>query len=376
MSKPVQRRPRILHVSSDVAIGGAGRYLETLLGVQSVWRDYEVAVACPAGPLQTLLAGHGIETLTYGPGNQSFSVPLVRTLRTIMRGWRPDLVHTHGSMAGRIAGRLAGARVVYTKHGMAHQAERSVQIRRSGRLLNGLVDRLFADAVIAVSAGVGADLVSKGTPSGRVHVIDNAVPLPPPAPNGVHPARVELGLADRPVALVTGRLAREKGHTYLLNAWVTVRQSLPDAVLLIAGEGPDKAALVAEAERLGLGDSVRFLGFRADATTLPQAVDLFVIPSLSEGLSLALLEAMACACPVVGSDIPGIAAAATHGEHALLVPPGDVPALAEACVAVLRDRELARRLGAAGRRHVEAEFGPEKQARAVAEVYRRVLGSG
>lgn len=369
-----QQRPRVLHVSSDVAIGGAGRYLETLLGVEAVWRDFDVAVACPAGPLQVVLAEQGIETVTYGPGNRSFSLPIMRALHRIMRAWRPDLVHTHGSLAGRIAGRLAGARIVYTKHGMAHQAERSVQIRGSGRLLNGLVDRLFADAVIAVSPGVGEDLVRKGTPRRLVHVIANAVALPPPPPTGPHPARVELGLGDRPVALVTGRLAVEKGHTYLLQAWVTVRDAVPAAVLLIAGDGPDRQALEDEATALGLGDSVRFLGFRPDARTLPQAADLFVIPSLSEGLSLALLEAMACGCPVVGSDIPGIAVAAKDGEHGLLVPPGDVRKLAAACIALLQDRPRAQRLGAAARRHVEAAFGPEPQARAVADLYRKVLG--
>lgn len=374
MSTPMMRRPRVLHVSSDVAVGGAGRYLETLLSVQSVWRDFEIGVACPAGPLQTMLARRGIETVLYGPGNRSFSVLLVRTLRDVMRSWRPDVVHTHGSMAGRVAGRLSGARIVYTKHGMAHTAERSVQVRRRGRMLNRLADNMFADAVIAVSPAVGADLISKGTPPDKVHIIQNAVTLPPPPPDGLHPVREELGLGNRPLALVTGRLSREKGHTHLLKAWAIVRHSLPDAVLLIAGEGPDAAALVSQAQALGLSDNVRFLGFRDDATTLPQAVDLFVLPSVSEGLSLALLEAMACACPVVGSDIPGIAAAATHGEHALLVPSGDVRALAEACLAVLGNRELARRLGTAARRHVEAAFGPEKQARAIADVYNQVLG--
>lgn len=368
---------RVLHVSSDVGFAGAGRHLETLLTAADAWDGFALAVACPAGRLQQVLAGHGIETLTYGPGNRSFSAGQVAALYRLIRQWRPHIVHTHGSLSGRLAGRLAGRRVVYTKHGLGQAVELSVQVRQRVPLLQRLADRWLADRVIAVSGAVRDELLRQGTPPSRIAVIPNGVPAPADGGSKQREAlRRELGLGPGPVALSTGRLAPEKGHPYLIEAWAAVRQAVPEAVLLIAGDGPERPRLEQLIADRGLTGAVRLLGFRDDAAQLPAAADVFVLPSLTEGMGIALLEAMACGCPVIASAVGGITEAVADRTHGLLVPPGDAAGLADACIALLADPARARAYGEAAREHVLERFSAVAQARAVAALYQRLAGRG
>ena len=144
---------------------------------------------------------------------------------------------------------------------------------------------------------------------------------------------------------------------------------------MIAGEGPERSALEAQARTLGLADRVVLLGYRDDVCDLLASCDLFVLPSLFEGLPLSVLEAMAAGKPVVATAIGGTDEAVVHGETGLLVPPADAASLAKAIRTALSDPRLSQRLGAAGRARVYQEFSAQTMVRHITEIYDELLDS-
>jgi len=356
-------KARVLHVCSDTNIGGAGQYVLTLLTQPRITQHFDVAVACPEGDLAAALRRAGVPVLLYPGADRSFSWQALRALVGLMRRWRPRIAHTHGSLAGRVAAALAGARIVYTKHGLAAAEEASVQVRRPGSLLKRMAVTLMADRIVAVSEAVKAALVAAGADPARIRVIPGGVEtaafaaVPPPVPG---------------VVGALGRLEWEKGFDVLLEAMT----SLPaDVRLLLGGEGQQRAALAAQVERLGLQSRVRLTGFVSDVPAFLGQTGIFVLPSRSEGLGLVLLEAMAAGRPVVATRVGGIPEVVVDGETGLLVPPDDPSALAAAVLRLLRDPDLALRMGEAGRRRVEALFSARKMAEETAALYEELMAS-
>ena len=229
------------------------------------------------------------------------------------------------------------------------------------------------DRYLAVSREIAAELAGGlGWPAPKVEVVYNAVDTERAAVTAPPGLREQLGgSATRPLVLTPARLNPQKGHRVLLEAIAEV----PDALFLLAGEGPERAPLEAEAERLGVADRVRFLGRREDVPQLLAACDVFALPSLYEGSSLAVLEAMAAGIPIVSSEIGGTEELIDDGHSGLLVEPGDPEALAAALRRALGDEELRRNLAVRARERVEAGLTREQMANRVAAVYRELLGS-
>ncbi len=236
-----------------------------------------------------------------------------------------------------------------------------------------------------VAAGVGRylpvsrDLARRlrdrlNIPARKLQVVHNGIPLgaldQPPAANPALRACL-AGESGRPIVLTVARLDAQKGLGYLLEAAALA----PEAQFVVAGEGPERSALEAQAAALGIAGRVTLLGYRSDIADLIAACDVFVLPSLFEGLPLSVLEAMAAGRPVIATAIGGTDEAITPGETGLLVPPADPAALAGAIRALLADRPLAARLARAGRARVEAEFSAARMVREVVQVYRELLGS-
>ena len=206
-------------------------------------------------------------------------------------------------------------------------------------------------------------------PAGRLTVVRNAIRVPPRAQPADPLPRAAL-IRGRPdyVVLTAARLHPQKGHAYLLAAAAQV----PDATFVLAGGGPLRAELEAQARELGVADRVLFLGERADIPELLAASDLVVLPSLFEGLPVSVLEAMAAERPVVATAIGGTDEAVTHERSGLLVPPRNPEALASAIRRLRSDPDLARRLAKAGRERVEREFSSAVTAGQVMEIYDQV----
>lgn len=330
-------------------------------------------------------AGPGIAPLVeaaVGLGIATYSVPPLRTRAEARMGLpgffravrevRPALFHAHlttplGCKYGLLGAALARVPGVLGTVHLVPESAPGFRYALSQRLITACVQRY-----IAVSRGIADRLLaSMRVPLRKLRVIENGIPLArfgrpgsPTRPGGI------ASTAHRPLVLAVARLEEQKGHAYLLEA----ARHIPEVDLVIAGEGSKRTELEAQARALGLADRVHFLGFRSDVPDLLAACDIFVLPSLCEGLPLAILEAMAAWKPVVATAISGTDETVVHGVTGLLVPPADPAALAGAIQSLLADPEASRRLGLAGRARVAREFLVETMVARVEAVYQELLG--
>jgi glycosyltransferase involved in cell wall biosynthesis len=296
-----------------------------------------------------------------------------------MRQNRFDVVHTHGSKAGFV-GRLAAKIVrvpviVHTAHGWAFNP---FQARRTFVFYLTL-ERLAArwcDAIICVSGEQAAwtRQLHVGRPS-QVHTILYGIPVKPRRGHDATASpRTELGARlDTSLILSVARLMPQKNHADLLRAMSLLREDVPSAKLLLAGDGALRERLETLAQSLGLDSSVQFLGFRTDVDHLLDACDVFVLSSLWEGMPLALLEAMAAEKAVIATDIMGTREAIRHGETGVLVPPRDPHALAAAIEELVKNREKASAMARRAREEIENRFSLERHFQELQGLYEGLL---
>jgi glycosyltransferase involved in cell wall biosynthesis len=292
-----------------------------------------------------------------------------RRLLGMLRHRRPALFHAHLSWPVAAKWPLAAAVAARVPSVATVQLIPAFELDRSTfwqlRLLARGVGRY-----VAVSRAVAAELVERFRwPAQKIAVVYNAVDLarfdaPPPAS-----LRAPLDAGEGPLLLTLARLEPQKGLDVLLRA----AAETPGAHFAIAGEGPLRSELEALAEELGIAERVHLLGRRSDVPELLAASDAFVLPSLYEGSSLAVLEAMAARRPVVSSAIPGTDELIEDGASGLLVPPGEAAALAAALRRLLDDEGLRGELARRARARVEERFSPAALASSVEAVYEELL---
>jgi glycosyltransferase involved in cell wall biosynthesis len=203
-------------------------------------------------------------------------------------------------------------------------------------------------------------------------VIPNGIGAPARATTADRTAALGVSPGDQVIGTIS-RLVWKRGHEELLEAAAIVTREEPSVKLAVVGDGPLRPALEARAAALGLNGGVRFLGAVPHAAGLLPHFDVFVLSSVWEGMSNSLLEAMAAGRPVVATRVGGNPEVVVDGETGLLVPPRDAPALAEAMLRLLRDRELARRFGDAAKRRVESHFTLEQMVGRMQELYDQLL---
>lgn len=243
--------------------------------------------------------------------------------------------------------------VLFTEHGRHYPDV--VSWRR--RLTNRLVLRRFADDVHGVCQFSADSLVRVDGFTGPISVIRNGIDLARYPATSRTEARRRLGLpADRIFVTCVARFHPVKDHAMLLRAFARAAGDLPKAELLLAGDGPQRAALTSQAADLGIAERVRFLGVRDDVPDLLRASDIFALTSVSEAASLTLLEAMACRLPVVVTAVGGNPEIVEHERNGFLVPRGDDGAAAQAIRYLLQHPERAAAMGEAARDHVTANY--------------------
>lgn len=360
---------KILHVviAGDVA---GGQVVALQLARAARARGDEVAFAVPApGPFSELAAreGFGVHLVDVG---RTYRVRGALRLARLARGH--DIVHTHTLAAAntlaRLAARRAGVPVVSHLHIENHFRPATAPLLRR---LDNATARLAA-RLVAVSEDTRRAYERQGYPAGRIEVVYNGVGA---AAAGNGRLRSEVGLpADAPVVAELGRLCDVKGQRELIRSL----PSLPDVRLILIGKdlergGAFQAELEREAERLGVRERVLFTGHRNDAQALLAEADVVALPSWTEGLPVAALEAMAQARPVVATPVGGTPEVVVDGETGLLVPPRDHEALAAAIMRLLDDPELRRRFGEAGRRRVEERFSLDVMTQRMLQIYDEVV---
>ena len=372
---------KVLHIITDTNIGGAGRYLLNLLS-QPAFEDLTVLVACPDGELGKRLDAIGIRRVAISGRDVSYSSRLTKELGKLMKEEQPDLVHTHSSLSGRIAARIKGIPVVYTKHNLVRiPNERGVVPPRAGmgkRLVNRIVAGALSDRIVAVSAGVHKELVESGMKPSMVVAIPNGIDLTPYAPRWTQDAQPQAQVAGAASkrGLVVGtvaRLHRQKALDVMLDCAKLVLGSDPSVRFVIGGTGPLEDELKAKIRELRMEPYVKMAGFVSDVPGFLANLDIYVLSSDYEGLPLAVLEAMAAGLPVVSTAVGGVPEAVVDGLNGILVPPKQPKALAQAIMRLVVDPDMARSMGVAGRARAEELFDAKVMAEKTVNVYRRVV---
>lgn len=224
-----------------------------------------------------------------------------------------------------------------------------------------LTYRFLCDRYVTPSEHCRSELLRTGYfRADRIRAIPNGVDLPPQDPSARERLRGEFGLGEAPVLIVTSRLHPMKGHAHLLEAVALLREDFPALRLLVVGAGVERGRLEEQAEELGLAHTVLFTGFRTDVADLLRAADLFVLPSLREGMPNTALEAMAAGLPVVAAAVDGVPEVVMEEETGLLVPPGNPQGLRDAIGRLLTEPAFAQALGQAGRERVAEHFSTER----------------
>ena len=302
-------------------------------------------------------------------------------LISLFRQERPALVHTHTSKAG-VLGRVAAwlARVpviVHTPHGHVFYGHfgpvRSWLFLQIERVLSAITDRL-----IALTEAERQDHLDRAVgKASRFAVVPSGIDRERFGGARVHGKQQPNWFGCPPDALIVGSvgwLTDIKGHEYLIEAIAMLKQDFPSLHLVIIGSGDRHDALLQQAESAGLRDAVHLLGHREDIDVCLAGMDLFVLPSLNEGMGRALIEAMAAGLPVIASRVGGIPAVINHERTGLLVPSGDAGALAEALRRLLDRPEWAAQLGVAASRSVDSRYGSVSMVHAIESIFAEALG--
>jgi len=377
----VEKRKRVLHIVGDSKFGGGAAVILRL--AEMAQNDgHDVDILSTDAEMREVFARHGVG-LVYLDCIWRNIRPwrdlngLLRLMR-FLRASDYDLVHTHtskGGFVGRIAARLAGIpHIIHTVHGFAFHEESS---RTEIRLWSAL-ERLAShacDQIVTVSEHHRgwALRLGIGRPD-RIHAIPNGLNSNRVVSQStVASVRASIGVEPQDLLLLsTGRLARQKGLNDLIAAAPILTTQLKQPFkVVIAGDGPLRSRLEAQAAELGLKENVLFLGFRQDLGDLLAAADVVVLPSLWEGLSISLLEAMAAGKAIVTTTIGSNCEATHQGDAALLVPPHDPRALAVAIETLATNHELAKAKGNVARHIYETCYTPERMMEGYRLLYRQ-----
>ncbi|MCE9613204.1 MAG: glycosyltransferase family 4 protein [Lentisphaerae bacterium] len=364
--------PRVCHLVLSLALGGLERLVVDWTNARNQRHPGSTAIACLDDPGALADQVEGSAVFCVGARRARFPADwqAVRALRKRWVGDSTDIVHSHNLAAHQYAALArwgTSLRHVHTEHGSnPHGAGWLNRCR-----LRVLARRTHA--LIAVSADTGRAM-SAGwrVPLARVHIIPNGVaPYHPATADALARIRAALQLPEGGLVVGTvGRLAQVKGYDRLLAALPAVLARRPGVTCVFVGDGPERAALEAQGDRLGLRANVRFAGFQADARAFYALFDLYVAPSRSEGLPVALLEAMAAGCPVLVTDVGDQRAVLDDGRagHMLSADEREWPDQILACLQGA-GREEARRRAVLAQRRVREHYSLAQTLDAYENIY-------
>ncbi|MBT8492728.1 MAG: glycosyltransferase [Deltaproteobacteria bacterium] len=391
-AQPTGAPLRVAQFIGSMKVGGAENLTVRLANaLAAAGHDSHVIVASEPGPLSARLRPE-VRAHYLHYQRESITRPLafgwslkqgLGTVREVIASERIQLVQTHlpgANFWGLLMELGRQCAVIATVHS-TREFDYGEASGPSRELLRKLAYRAIlrlAHGVVAVSQPVKDALLEQlgeSTAIGeRITVIDNGVPIPSLATDAERSrARQQYQVSAEPLLVGAGRLTAAKSFGDLLDAFDRVRRAGLDARLVLAGDGEDRAALQAHANRLGVVDQVIFAGQVDAMDELMAAADALVISSRYEGLPLVALEAMAAGVPVISYDLPSLRAVIDDGETGLLATAGDPGALANAITGALEDRPRLRSIADAGRQLIIDRYSLDRTASAVIELYRQVL---
>jgi glycosyltransferase involved in cell wall biosynthesis len=359
----------ILFITNHLNVGGISSYLLTLASGLTQ-KGHQVYLASSGGELEEKFAQAGITLVKTSLKTKNEISPKIFfsfwKLKKFARKFNIDLIHSHSrttQVLGELLSRSLAKPHIFTCHGF-------FKPKMSRRIFG-----CWGQRVIAISQQVKEHLIIDfKLDENKISVVNNGIDT---KNFGDLSARVmirkDLGINDVFVVGIIARLSDVKGHLYLIRAMQKVLKNFPTVKLLIIGEGKMKNALIKETEVLGIKGNVLFIPKANNTRDLLAAMDIFVMPSLQEGLGLALMEAMAQGIAVVGSAVGGIKTLIQDKVNGLLVAPADASALAQAIVTLFNDSELRRVLGIRAREFISVNFSKEEMVDKTEIVYQQSL---
>jgi glycosyltransferase involved in cell wall biosynthesis len=358
----MNRKIRILHIIDSLSVGGAEQLLVGLANRIDA-QAFDTYICClgviDGNVLESDLVGLSAPPYVVN-SRRLYNPRLITEVARYITTHNIDIVHTqltHADIVGRIAGRLAKRPVISTLQNEPQDYERQ---RFDRRWLVGVSQRI-------------CDLFVQDwhIPAERVCTIYNAVPMEQYLSI---PETSALGAADGPVITNIGRLTEQKAQHIFLAAARLVLDQRPDARFMIVGRGHLEQPLREQAQSLGIAERVAFTGVRRDIPNVLAESDVFVLSSFWEGLPLTAVEAMAAARPVVLTDVGGNRELVDSGTNGLIVPPDDVPALAQALLELLNDESRRLGMGLAARKRVQHDFSIDTIVDQYESLYRSLIG--
>lgn len=357
----------ILYLSTSSGPGGAERVISNLSASLDPARYRAILCLFRPGWIQEHTENRGVRTYVI-PTQGMFDWRWVLRVKRLLKDEHVDLIHAHefdANVQGTFVAALSGVPLVATVHGKNYFWEK---LRR--RLAYQWVSRNAT--MVAVSENLKQFIVEKvGVDSGHVKVVYNGVDLLPHCgPADIDQCRKELDLptGDQIVGVV-GNLYPVKGHQYLIAAIPAVLAKCPNTTFIFAGRGQLEGELKEQAHQLGVAQKVRFLGLRQDIPRILAVLHAFVLPSLSEGLSLAILEAMVAGKPVIATDVGGNPELVEDSETGYLVPSQNSQALADRLISLLMNRDRALQFGKVGQLRAQGQFSLRTMVREYQAIY-------
>lgn len=371
---------KILYIITQSEWGGAQKYIYDLATRLS--GQFEVAVACGAGgPLVPKLKAKNIKVFVLKnlvrPINPFRDFLAFFEIYKLIKREKPDIVHTNSSKAeilGNLAARLARVpKIIFTAHGFVFNES----IHRFKKKIFIWFERLagkWADKIIAVSEfDRQSAILEKVVSPEKIVTIHHGLDLEffRNFKTDTAAKREELGLpADAPVVGAVANFYRTKGLEYFIGAAAVISQKLPESRFIIVGEGKLRSALERQIQKFGLEEKIILTGFREDALEILATMDIFVQPSLKEGLPFSLLEAGALGRPVVATTVGGVPEIIKNNENGILISPADSQSLFQSILTLLQNKKMAETFGQKIKEKVFKDFDLSKTIQQTAELYR------
>lgn len=353
----MNRKIKVLQITHDLALGGLQRVVATIC--RAINRDeFDVEVLClrDLGCFTKDIVDLGIPvTLIKQPKDGTDYFSFLKVAQFLMSK-RPDVLHTHNTqplLDGTLAALMTGrCRIIHTDHARSFPDKKKYMIAEK-------IASHFVYKMVGVSEHTSKNLVQYENISvKKIVTIPNGIdPFPFQKKIDCDIKRKELEITkDKFVIGTCVRLSEQKGLTYLLNAMPNILSQVPQAHLVIAGTGPLESSLRDETKKLGITNNVTFLGHRDDTTELLQIFDVYVLPSLWEGLPMILLEAMAAKCPIIATNVGGVGNALEHGKAGILIEPKNPEAIEKAVMVVVKDRQTVIKMCEYAERHFQKNY--------------------
>ena len=361
----------LLHVTFDMHIGGTEQVIKNLVEATDK-TQFNTSILCiesPVGPFGKILSekGYRIHSMSRKPG---FDIKLIFAIRKYIIQNKIDVLHCHQYtpwVYGVLASILTGTKVIFTEHGRFYPDRSSWKRKYINPLLVRLTDHITAISKATKQALVDYEFI----PAKRIEVIYNGIAELGSSATAADKLRQSLSIPDDHLILGTiSRLDPIKNHRLLISAFAKVLKKHPELKLLIVGDGELRPDLEKQVQLLGISDDVIFTGFQANPVEYLQLMDIFLLPSLSEGTAMTLLEAMSLSKPCIVTNVGGNPEIIEDNVNGLVTPSDDEKMLITAIETLVEDQELRKKLGDTGRRKFEEKLTVQCMLNSYQEIYR------